>query len=160
MTQIPTSKPSIVDTLRKHQVFEGISPDCLEAFAATAHHVSLQPREVLIQEGAPAEEFLLIDSGRIAIEIFVQGRGHVSIETLGPGELVGWSWLVEPHRWHFDAIAVTPSDLIAFPAAAARELLASNHECGYGLLSRFLPQIVQRLRATRMQLLDFYTLEQ
>lgn len=150
---------TILEAISRHRVFDGLAPECLRAFAENARTISLQPREVLFQEGAPAEEFLLIESGRVAIEIFVQGRGHVSIETLGPGELVGWSWLVEPNRWHFDAIAVVPTELIAFSAEKTKRLMEANETCGFHLMRRFLPQIVQRLRATRMQFLDFYNME-
>ncbi len=62
--------------------------------------------EQLAREGELADALYLIQSGHVAIEIHREGQGSIRLQTVGPGEIVGWSWLLPPHRWQFDARAV------------------------------------------------------
>ena len=78
------------------------------------------------------------------------------IETLGPGEVVGWSWLFEPYRWQFDGRAVAPTRVVAFDGACLRGKCEADHELGYELMRRFVASVIERLQATRLQLLDVY----
>jgi len=137
-------------------LFSGLPPDCVERLSHTTRNESFESRELIFREGEPADGFHLIQKGSVALEIFVEGRGAVMIETLGPGEVLGWSWLVEPYRWHFDAKALTATQTIVFGGRVVREVFESHRDCGYLMLKRFLPIIVQRLQATRLQFLDVY----
>ena len=78
------------------------------------------------------------------------------IETLHPGEVVGWSWLFAPYRWQFDGRVTEPSDLVTFDGACLRGKCDADHELGYQLMSRFAANVIARLQATRLQLLDVY----
>ncbi|NOT01880.1 MAG: cyclic nucleotide-binding domain-containing protein [Phycisphaerales bacterium] len=139
-----------------HPIFEGLAPDCIEIFARTAKVEEFEPRDLIFHEGEEADRFYLVLEGTVVIQIFVNERGPVNIETVGCGEVLGWSWLVEPYRWHFDAQATVPTKLIAFNARRVRESFESRPDFGFALMKRFLPVIVQRLQATRLQLLDVY----
>ena len=68
----------------------------------------LRGGQLLFREGDPADTFYLVRHGSVALETFVPARGPVMIETLEAGEVVGWSWLFPPYRWHFDARALSP----------------------------------------------------
>jgi len=83
-------------------------------------------------------------------------RGALLIETLSPGDAVGWSWLFAPYRWQLDGRTMESSDLIAFDGACLRGKVEQDHELGYQLMKRFAANVVDRLQATRMQLLDVY----
>ena len=37
--------------------------------------------------------------------LYLHDQGH-AVQTIGPGDALGWSWLFAPHRWHFTARAV------------------------------------------------------
>jgi hypothetical protein len=78
------------------------------------------------------------------------------ITTLGAGELVGWSWLFPPYRWHFDARATELTRTIAFDGACLRDKCEQDHDLGYELMRRFASLMLDRLQATRLQLLDVY----
>jgi hypothetical protein len=78
------------------------------------------------------------------------------IQTVGTGEPVGWSWMVPPHRWQFDARVLEPTGAIVFDGKALREQCERDHELGYSLLKRLVSVIAGRLAATRLQLLDIY----
>ena len=78
------------------------------------------------------------------------------IETLHAGDPVGWSWLFAPYRWQLDARALEPCELIGFDGACLRGKCEADHELGYQLMRRFAANLVDRLQATRLQLLDVY----
>jgi hypothetical protein len=75
---------------------------------------------------------------------------------LGEGEILGWSWLIPPYNWHFDARAVELTRAIALDGKCLRNKCEQDHDLGYELLKRFAHIMEQRLQATRLQLLDVY----
>jgi hypothetical protein len=92
----------------------------------------------------------------VQLEIFAPGRGAVTIQTVDEGDVVGWSWLFPPFRWHFDARALDSVRAVAFDGACLRDKCDDDHSLGYELLRRFSPVMLARLQATRLQLLDVY----
>jgi CRP-like cAMP-binding protein len=78
------------------------------------------------------------------------------IQTIEKGEILGWSWLIPPHTWHFDARALEPIRALAIDGKCLRAKCEANHDLGYELLKRVSSIMYQRLQATRMQILDVY----
>jgi CRP-like cAMP-binding protein len=115
-----------------------------------------EPGAMLLAEGDPADEFFLIRRGGVAIETEVPGRGAVTLETLGDGDLVGWSWLVPPYRSAFGARAVDTAHVIAFDGVCLRGKCEQDPALGYDLLKIVATVFVRRLEETRMRLLDLY----
>ena len=94
--------------------------------------------------------------GRVALEVAAPGARAMIIETLEEGDVVGWSWLFPPHRWSFDARAVGPVRAVAFDGACLRGKCEDDKALGYELMRRFAGVMLDRLQATRLQLLDVY----
>ncbi|NUR95202.1 MAG: cyclic nucleotide-binding domain-containing protein, partial [Kribbellaceae bacterium] len=88
------------------RIFDGLTAHERETLLRTSHEEFYDDAERLFDEGGPAGCCWLIRHGRVALDCAVPGRGHVVIETLGPGDLLGWSWLIPPYRWHFGARAI------------------------------------------------------
>ena len=137
-------------------VFAGLAPAQLQLIAGCAVNARFNAGELLFREGGPAERFFLVRAGAVALEVEAPGRGALVIETLGEGEVVGWSWLFEPYRWQFDARATMPTAVVAFDGACLRGKCDADHELGYQLMRRFAASMIERLQATRLQLLDVY----
>ena len=135
---------------------KGMDEEHLEMIADCASYVRFQKGQFLFHEGEYARRFYVITGGQVAIEIFTPERGPVILETLEEGEVLGWSWLFEPYRWHFDALAQTDITAIAFDALCLRGKCDANHDLGYELVKRFSRVIMERLQATRLALLDVY----
>lgn len=112
--------------------------------------------QVIFEEGGPAEHFYLIHSGLVALQTFVPGRGMATIQTLGPGEVLGWSWMVSPYRWHFTAIALEPVELVSIYAPELKARMEENHDFGYEILKQMGAVILERLQSTRLRLLELY----
>lgn len=147
---------SLADLLDEHPVFHGLDRPDLEFIAGCGHNVHASTGERLLTEGTPADHFYLVRKGKVAVEINVPNRGPVVIETLGPGDLLGISWLLPPYRNTFDARALDSTSAIQIDAACLRNKCDDDPRLGYALYKRFAGLLRERLQATRLQLLDVY----
>jgi CRP/FNR family transcriptional regulator, cyclic AMP receptor protein len=120
--------------------------------ASTGHFAT---DELLAREGAPADTFFAVREGRVALELVAPARAIV-IETLGTGDVCGWSWLFAPYRWQFDVRALEPVRALTFDAACLRRKIERDDALGYALMRRFVPVMLERLQATRLRLVDVY----
>ncbi len=137
-------------------VFAGLEQEQLELIAGCGRIAAIDRGERLFREGDQADTFYLVRRGRVALTTHMPGRGEVTIETLEAGEVIGWSWLFEPYRWHFDARAVADAGVIAFDGACLRGKCDADHALGYELMRRFAQVLIDRLQHTRTLVLDVY----
>ena len=110
------------------------------------------PGELIFREGEPANRFYLIRSGKVAVGAYTQDHGTSLIETVGAGDVLGWSWLFPPYYWHFDARAIESTEAIFFYGTPLRVQCETDHEFGYQLLHRMTEVVIRRLQETRRQL--------
>jgi CRP/FNR family transcriptional regulator, cyclic AMP receptor protein len=137
-------------------IFQGMSPAGLELVSGCASNVRFADDEMLFREGDEADVFYVVRHGRVALDMFVPARGSVTIETVDPGEVIGWSWLFPPYRWHFDAKALGLVRATKFDAACLRQKCDADTAFGYDLMGRFAQVMIERLQWTRLRLLDIY----
>jgi len=142
--------------LAEHPFLKGLDPRHLNIIVGCASNVSFDAEQYILHEGEEATNFYIIHQGKVALEIFTSDRGPITIQTIGEGEVLGWSWLIPPYQWHYDARAIEPTSAIALDAKCLRAKCEEDHDLGYELLKRFAHVITQRLEATRLQLLDVY----
>ena len=112
------------------------------------------PGELILREGDPADRFYLLQKGRVALESHQTESGITRIQTIGPGEVLGWSWLFPPYLWHFDARALESTEAIFFYARPLRDECESDHELGYELTKRMAAIMLKRLQAARRRLVE------
>ena len=139
-----------------HPFFAALTDAQRAALAEDAITETFTAGQRLFDEGGIADRFWLIEQGNIALDMRIPGRGDQIVETLGPGTVLGWSWLHPPYRWHFGAVARVPTTTIAFDAASVRRRCDADPAFGYAALCLFTPVIIERLQATRLRLLDLY----
>ncbi len=142
--------------LRDAPLFASLERDQLELIAGCATNTHFTANDVLFREGDPADHFYLVRQGSVALETFVPARGSLLIETIEAGEVIGWSWLFEPYRWHFDARALTDIRATSFDGACLRGKCDEDPALGYALMTRFARVMIERLQWTRLRLLDVY----
>ncbi|MBX3277310.1 MAG: cyclic nucleotide-binding domain-containing protein [Acidobacteria bacterium] len=147
---------SLEPILAEHPFCEGLDPQDVRVLSGCASNLVFRPGEMICREGEHADRFYLIREGRIAIEVYTPERGQVMIQTAGAGEMVGWSWLVPPHRWRFDVRALDTTRALALDAECLRGKCEIDPRLGYELLKRTAAVFAERLLATRLQLLDVY----
>lgn len=143
--------------LAEHPFLKGIPKKYLKILTGCASNVRFEVGEFVFRQGEDADHFYLIREGKVALETFSSDRGPVSVETIGQGRVLGWSWLVPPYHWHFDAHVKKTVRAIALNGKCIRDKFDKDHELGYEMMKRFLPVITDRLQATRIQIQDIYT---
>jgi CRP/FNR family cyclic AMP-dependent transcriptional regulator len=148
--------PGILEALGNHPFLQGFGEQHRIRLASGVRSLSAAPGEYLAREGESAQAFYLIQSGRVAIGTHLAERGAVPIQTVGPGEVVGWSWLLPPYRWQFDARAIDAVQGLVFNADGLRQQCEQDHELGFHLLRQLVAVIASRLAASRVQRLDIY----
>jgi CRP/FNR family transcriptional regulator, cyclic AMP receptor protein len=142
--------------LAEHPFFKGLEPRYMQLITGCASNVRFDTGTYIFREGEPAERFYLIREGKVALETFAAERGTITIETIEAGEVLGWSWLFPPYQWHFSARVVEPTRAIALDGICLRTKGEEDHDLGYQLVKRVAQIMMQRLQATRLQLLDVY----
>jgi CRP/FNR family transcriptional regulator, cyclic AMP receptor protein len=106
---------SLEGILAQHPFFSGWEPRYFQLAVGCASNVRFNAGELLCHEGREANTFYLIRAGKVALEVYFPGRGSVPMETVGTGEMLGWSWLIPPYRWGFDA---RPGDRVRWQVLA------------------------------------------
>ena len=138
------------------RVLAGLPTDHLDRLATLAATVQYPAGHRLFREGQPADRCWLLTAGRVALDALVPPEGMVVLRALGPGDLVGWSWLMPPYRWHFGARTQTAVTGYVLDAGRLRDLADAEPEFGYPLALRYCEVLIDRLQVTRARLLDGY----
>jgi CRP/FNR family transcriptional regulator, cyclic AMP receptor protein len=140
----------------EHQFFKGLEVRYVKLVTGCAKNVRFGEGEVICREGDAADQFYFIREGLVAIELMIPQRGFTTVQTVGEGDVLGWSWLMPPYRWRFGARTLQPTRALAFDGKCLRDKCEKDHDLGYELLKRFTFVVTERLEATRLQLLDLY----
>jgi CRP/FNR family cyclic AMP-dependent transcriptional regulator len=150
------SHVSSESTLNHLAFTQGLEPEEQRRIAELASLCAWDAGATVFREGDRDSALYLVEVGRVAIEISVPGRGRVTILTVGPGEVFGWSSLFFQRPKTASARTVEPTRALALDAARLRALCDADTRVGYLLTQRILQVVSERLQATRMQLLDIY----
>ncbi|MFI1766284.1 Crp/Fnr family transcriptional regulator [Streptomyces sp. NPDC020800] len=127
-----------------------------ERLMCLAREVSFAAGTRLFEEGRRADRFWIVRTGTVALDLHVPGRRPAVIETLGRGELIGWSWHFPPCIWHLGAETTSPVRAWEFDADAVRTMCADDPAFGRDIAVWVGRTVAQRLRASRVRLLDLY----
>jgi CRP-like cAMP-binding protein len=143
------SDQGILQTLADYPFARQLTAQQVSALAAGARPLRLEPGEVLARDGDTAVAFCLISSGCVALSADGGRRGRSVVQRVGPGETLGWSWLIPPHVWQFDACAEDEVHGYCFDGAWLRELCARDQHLAHALLQYVAAALASRLAATR-----------
>jgi CRP/FNR family cyclic AMP-dependent transcriptional regulator len=143
--------------LATHPFLHGMPREQLAVLAGAASDVMFPAGRRLFEDGGNADHFWLIQSGHVTLDLHVPGQGRMKIESIGMGELLGWSWLFPPYQWAFGAVAAAPVKAFEFSAPAVRASCASDPELGYEVTTRLARVVASRLKATRVRLISVST---
>lgn len=145
----------IRDLLAAQQVLRDLEPADIDLIAGCGHNEVFPAGAFLAHEGDQANHFFIVREGQVALEMHAS-TGPLLIDTIGAGNLVGWSWLFAPYRWVFDVAAIQTTHAVVIDAACLRDKCDADPAFGYRVMKRFAQVIVDRLQTTRVRLLDLY----
>ncbi len=147
----------LTEALTGHQFTRGMAAEHIERMmACVIGEVGFAEDEVVFRAGSPAGKVYLLQEGEVALEIHSPARPHRIIQTVSGGDILGWSWLFEPYRWTFDARAITPTTALVLDGVKVRTCAEEQPDLGVLVIRRIAGLVVDRLHATRLQLLDLY----
>ncbi len=143
------TKNGILGTFGTHAFLDGLSDRHLLRLASAVKPFSAEAHEFIARKGNPSHVFYLVQSGHVEIGNVADYGEFLPIAEVGPGEVVGWSWALPPHRWQFDCRASDSVRGISFDAEWLREQCENDHELGYHLMKHLLGVVANRLASTR-----------
>jgi CRP/FNR family transcriptional regulator, cyclic AMP receptor protein len=144
------------EELRHFPLFAALSPQQCETVAAHAQTITLPAGRRLFEQGEAADRCWLIRSGRVTLDVEVLGAGRQVVQTLGAGDVLGWSWLVPPYRWQLGAETTEPVVAELLDGTALRAVADRDPSCGYPLALGLIAALLPRLQSTRARLLNLY----
>lgn len=142
--------------LRDHPFMRGLDDAFVEAIGEGTRERNFATGAQVIREGDVANEMLLVVHGKVALEMIAPDRPRLSLLTVGPGELIGWSWLLPPHRWNVDGRALKPTLVLSTEASHLRKLMEADPSNAYAFMLRLLPVMNARLETARIQVMDIH----
>lgn len=137
-------------------LLRGLSPDGLEFLESLATEIEFQRGAIIFEEDEPADSLYLIDEGKAGLEVALHNRPAVLLETIGPGELLGVSWILPPYRWNFRARSLTTTRAVVFSASEVRQKCESDLDLALHVYREVAVEAVRRLQAARIRLLDLF----
>jgi CRP/FNR family cyclic AMP-dependent transcriptional regulator len=142
------------ELIRTHPFTRGMKAEHLKEMIHNGMLLQFNAGDSIFGEGDVANRFYLIESGAVVLEAPLKDHSVIPLQVIGAGDVLGWSWLFSPYYWHFDARALQPTRAIFFYGTRLREACEENHALGYDLMKRMIRIVIQRLQATRKQLVD------
>jgi CRP-like cAMP-binding protein len=142
--------------LAQHPIFRGLKQEHIALIGSLAKLVAFEPHERVFEQDTPASHFFLVREGSVTVEIPSIDGEPLPIQKLGADSLLGWSWLIAPYRWAFDARATSRCQVVAVDGERLREACEADPVLGYELLKRFAVLMAERLNAARRAAIRHY----
>jgi CRP/FNR family transcriptional regulator, cyclic AMP receptor protein len=143
--------------LAQHSFFVGLSDEQLNLVASLATSARYGAQQRVFKYDTDADRFYVLRDGKVGVEIPAVEGEPLRIQTVGNGGVLGWSWLIPPYRWLFDARALAPSEIVILDGARLRAECEIDPRLGYELLKRFAALMAERLNASRLAAIRHYT---
>ena len=148
------TKRSIEERIAASRFFAGLAPDFIRFLASHAAARSLAAGDMLFHYGERADRFYLVERGHITVEVAAITGPALELQELGSGAALGWSWLIEPHTWSFQARAKTAVELLEFDGNGILAHCEEDQSFGYEVLKRFAALMSERLNFARRKMME------
>ena len=148
------SQNQLVAYLRSHTIFSDLQPAHIKTLAEHAVEKKFAAGEMLFSQEDAAENFYILMDGSIKVGVPAIMGPALVVQTLGADDVLGWSWLIPPYKWTFEAKAERDSTVLVFDGKTLLQLCEKDTDFGYALMKRFTGLMSQRLHATRLKMMD------
>ena len=131
---------------------KGVKPEHLDLLSGCVANVRIPKNEFLFEIEKSADQFFLIRQGRLRLELPLNPKRSIVIQTAEENDIVGWSWMIPPYRWHFSGRALDDIVALSFDAKCIRKKFSQDHELCSELCIRFSTLVAKRLEETLLQM--------
>ncbi len=135
-------------------LFSDLEPEYIDFIANHANEHRIGRDELLFRQGERAEHFYLVRNGRVTLEVPAIAGPALEVQHAKAGTVLGWSWLIAPYKWTFNARAEEPTTVIEFDGPAILDRCERDAAFGYQILKRFSALMSERLDAARQRMID------
>lgn len=143
--------------LAQHPFFAGLNEQQLDLVASLSTSARYGTQQRVFKSDTDASQFYVLREGKVGVEVPAVAGEPLRIQTVGNGGVLGWSWLIPPYRWLFDARALAPSEIIQLDGARLRAECEKDPRLGYELMKRFAALMAERLNASRLAAIRHYS---
>lgn len=147
---------SLYRIVAEQKFLEGLTEEQLKVVAGCASNVIFPAGEFIFRESEKAEHFYILREGHVALECASAKREPFYLETLKGGDVLGWSWLLPPYQWHFDARTSEKTRALKFDGACLRRKMEADPALGYAMFKIFMPVVLTRLQSARLRMMDVF----
>jgi CRP/FNR family transcriptional regulator, cyclic AMP receptor protein len=148
------NQSDIVRHLSEQSFFADLSEEHIEWLSRQAVETRFDADELVARQGDRADRFFLLLEGSLGVEVPAIAGPKLEITKLGPGQIFGWSWLIRPYKWHFNARALEPTRVLDFDGKAILEHCEEDPAFGYALLKLFSYLMATRLESAQRKMMD------
>jgi CRP/FNR family transcriptional regulator, cyclic AMP receptor protein len=148
------SNQSITEYLSNHEFFSELSDDVLKILCEYSSTRKIKKGQILFRQGEKADKFYVVRNGLISIQMPAIMGPALEIQNVGKDQVLGWSWLISPYKWNFQAKAEEDSELLEFDGTDLLARCEQEPKFGYELLKKFAGLMSVRLNAARQKMMD------
>lgn len=148
----------LLEVLRGHPFVAEFRPEHMAKLAALAKQVHFDAGQVIFHEGDDYSVLYLLGEGMVALELQTPGR-LLRVQTLHAGDVFDWSALLPHAGKHFQARALDGVTALAFEGEELLAAFKDDPAFGMAFMLKLLGVVSERLRASRVQLVDMYATE-
>ncbi|MDQ2070308.1 Crp/Fnr family transcriptional regulator [Natronospira bacteriovora] len=147
-------KKAIRKLIESQRFFADLDSDWLDFLAEHAVSRKVSRDEVIFRHGNKADSFYLVTDGRISLEVAAIEGPPLELQNLGEGAIIGWSWLIPPYQWHFQARALEDANVIRFDGDVIFKRCEEDPDFGYDMLKRFAGLMSERVSSAREKMMQ------
>ncbi|MEW6568947.1 MAG: cyclic nucleotide-binding domain-containing protein [Chloroflexota bacterium] len=140
------------ERLRRYPIFDGTPEDILRQVVALSRERAFEAGDRLFEEGSRATHLMLLDSGEVGIAHRLADGKEVIVDSAAPGEMLGWSALMEPFMFTASGIARRRGVMLEINGEGLRRVCEANPGYGYHMMKEVAKTLRRRMQATRAQL--------
>ena len=147
-------KDNFANYLKSHSIFSDLDAKYIKILAQHVEEASFASGDLLFKQQDAAANFFIVLQGSITVEVPSLGGPPLEVQTLGVDEVLGWSWLIPPYRWAFEAKADSDLKVLKFDGKRLLQLCEKDNEFGYALMKKFTCLMSERLHAARLKMME------
>ena len=141
---------TLEEVLRTHEFVRGLTDSQIATLAGMAQEVTFEDNEVILEAGQRSTSFYLLTAGSVAVELRTVAY-VVCVEALGPGQLFGWSALLDHQDTLFQVRAREHTTALRLDGARLKAACQTDSQLGNEVRQRALQVVAGRVRATEIR---------
>jgi CRP/FNR family cyclic AMP-dependent transcriptional regulator len=143
---------SMVDALRRADVFWGLEREDIEILAEVLPRITLEPRQLLFEQNTHGDSMYIVTEGRLQVRVLDDRGQGTTVGMLGPGESVGEMACVDPSPRSAQVLATQPTTVCEISTETIETLEEVAPTIVATVVGGIMRHVTKRLRQTNERL--------